>query len=48
MDAVDDRLRGLGVRRAMLATADAHALYARYGFEPMSDAERWMMRSYED
>ncbi len=48
MDAVDDWLRGLGVRRAMLATADAHALYARYGFEPVSDAERWMIRSYED
>jgi len=48
MDAVDDRLRGLGVRRAMLATADAHALYARYGFEPVADAERWMIRSYED
>lgn len=48
MDAVDERLRGLGVRRAMLATADAHALYARYGFEPVSDAERWMTRSYQD
>ena len=48
MDAVDERLRGLGVRRAMLATADAHALYARYGFEPVADAERWMIRSYED
>jgi N-acetylglutamate synthase-like GNAT family acetyltransferase len=48
MDAVEERLRGLGVRRAMLATADAHALYARYGFEPVSDTERWMTRSYQD
>ena len=48
MDAVDDWLRGLGVRRAMLATADAHALYARYGFEPVSDGRRWMIRSYDD
>jgi predicted GNAT family acetyltransferase len=48
MDAVGEQLCDLGVRRAMLATADAHALYARYGFEPVSDVERWMTRSYED
>ena len=26
-----------GVRRMMLATSDAHGLYARYGFEPVTD-----------
>lgn len=36
-----DRLFGLdelqGLRRWMLATADAHALYEKYGFVPLQD-----------
>jgi GNAT superfamily N-acetyltransferase len=28
--------------RLMLATADAHGLYERYGFEPLEGAERFM------
>jgi GNAT superfamily N-acetyltransferase len=28
--------------RVMLATADAHALYERYGFEPLDRPERYM------
>lgn len=31
-----------GLRRWMLATADAHGLYAQFGFEPVSTPERWM------
>jgi GNAT superfamily N-acetyltransferase len=31
-----------GLRRWMLATADAHGLYAQFGFEPISNPERWM------
>jgi GNAT superfamily N-acetyltransferase len=31
-----------GVRRAMLATRDAHPLYARLGFAPVAQPERWM------
>jgi ribosomal protein S18 acetylase RimI-like enzyme len=31
-----------GVRRAMLATRDAPALYARLGFAPVAQPERWM------
>lgn len=31
-----------GLRRWMLATRDAHALYARYGFGPLSAPERLM------
>ena len=43
-----DRLLGeYGVRRAMLATADAHGLYTQYGFAAMADSDRWMERSYE-
>lgn len=34
----------LGLRRIMLATADAHGLYARYGFAPLDDATRFMVR----
>jgi GNAT superfamily N-acetyltransferase len=31
-----------GLRRFMLATRDAHALYARYGFVALADQGRWM------
>ena len=30
------------VRRQMLATADAHGLYAKFGFTPLSAPDRWM------
>jgi GNAT superfamily N-acetyltransferase len=46
VEAVDATLTQLQVRRALLATADAHGLYARFGFEPMSEPERWMLRTY--
>jgi GNAT superfamily N-acetyltransferase len=46
MAAVDVALTDLKVRRAVLATADAHGLYAKFGFEPMSQPERWMLRTY--
>src|SRR5512137_2750349 len=32
------------VRRWMLATSDAHELYARYGFKPLDDPGHWMQR----
>lgn len=31
-----------GLRRILLATRDAHGLYARYGFKPLGSPERWM------
>jgi GNAT superfamily N-acetyltransferase len=31
--------------RLTLATHDAHELYARYGFIPLEDPERWMVRT---
>lgn len=31
-----------GFRRLHLATRDAHALYAQYGFTPLTKAESWM------
>nr|MBC7612787.1 GNAT family N-acetyltransferase [Pseudopedobacter sp.] len=30
------------LRRWMLATADAHELYEKFGFEPLNAANRWM------
>jgi GNAT superfamily N-acetyltransferase len=36
----DARLQGL--RRWMLATRDAHALYERYGFTPLAKPQRFM------
>jgi N-acetylglutamate synthase-like GNAT family acetyltransferase len=32
----------LGLKRWMLATRDAHGLYAQYGFTPLHNPERWM------
>ena len=31
-----------GFRRTMLATRDAHTLYAQFGFAPLAVTERWM------
>ena len=31
-----------GLRRMMLATRDAHGLYAQLGFTPLTNPERWM------
>ena len=39
----DPRLQGL--KRMMLATDDAHGLYAGFGFEPLGQPEKWMSRT---
>jgi GNAT superfamily N-acetyltransferase len=39
---VRDHLAPYGLRRIMLATADAHGVYAKAGFEPLAQPERWM------
>ncbi len=31
-----------GLRRWLLATRDAHGLYAQYGWKPLANPERWM------
>ncbi|MFE2549916.1 GNAT family N-acetyltransferase [Streptomyces sp. NPDC059355] len=41
--AIRDHLAPYGLRRVMLATADAHAVYAKVGFEPLADTEKWML-----
>ncbi|MFG2431763.1 GNAT family N-acetyltransferase [Streptomyces sp. NPDC048590] len=40
--AVRDELAPLGVRRFMLATKDAHGVYARLGFAPLAEPDMWM------
>ena len=47
MAEADRLLTSYAVKRALLATADAHGLYAQHGFEPLADDGRWMVRSYE-
>jgi GNAT superfamily N-acetyltransferase len=42
MDAVVAHLDLQGLRRFSLATADAHGLYARYGFAPLAAPEKFM------
>ncbi|MEK2491726.1 GNAT family N-acetyltransferase [Kitasatospora purpeofusca] len=41
--AVRDHLAPHGLRRLLLATADAHEVYAKVGFEPMAKPEKWMI-----
>ncbi|MFI2781697.1 GNAT family N-acetyltransferase [Streptomyces sp. ALB3] len=40
--AVRDELAPLGVRRFLLATKDAHGVYAKLGFTPLAEPEMWM------
>ena len=37
-----------GLRRWMLATADAHGLYAQFGFTPLKAPARWMEKHDHD
>ncbi|WP_406053891.1 GNAT family N-acetyltransferase [Streptomyces sp. NBC_01077] len=40
--AVCEHLAPYGLRRVLLATADAHAIYARAGFVSLEKPEKWM------
>jgi GNAT superfamily N-acetyltransferase len=42
MEAVMHHPSLQGLRRFLLATRDAHGLYAQYGFTPLTFADRWM------
>ncbi|MFC0526780.1 GNAT family N-acetyltransferase [Phytohabitans kaempferiae] len=39
---IRDELEREGLRRILLATADAHAVYAKLGFTPLAEPDRWM------
>ncbi|WP_405619973.1 GNAT family N-acetyltransferase [Streptomyces sp. NBC_01508] len=40
--AARDHLAPLGLRRMMLATEDAHGVYAKVGFKPLENPGMWM------
>ena len=48
LNAVFDHPDLQGLRRVTLATADAHGLYARFGFQPLAAPERFMERWQAD
>ncbi len=37
-----DQVQTMGVKRILLATADAHDVYSRVGFAPLANPHRWM------
>ncbi len=45
VDGVIAHLEPLGLRRILLATRDAHSLYAASGFGPLPEPGRWMVRT---
>ena len=45
--AVRDHLAAYGVRRILLTTADAHAVYAKVGFAPLARPENLMALEYQ-
>ncbi|MFD8692390.1 GNAT family N-acetyltransferase [Streptomyces sp. NPDC059651] len=42
VSAARDHLAPTGVRRFLLATADAHGVYAKVGFQPLDHPDQWM------
>jgi GNAT superfamily N-acetyltransferase len=42
VSAVREELAPLGLRRVLLATADAHGVYAKAGFRPLEAPGNWM------
>ena len=47
MDVVRQILDEGGVQRTLLATADAHGLYEGYGFAPLTETHKWMLRTHQ-
>lgn len=45
LEAVMEQLEPMGLSRVLLATRDAHEVYARFGFEPLPEPDRFMIRS---
>ncbi|GAT73141.1 GNAT family N-acetyltransferase [Microbacterium hydrocarbonoxydans] len=44
VEGVIDDLAPLGIRRILLATADAHGLYERFGFAAPGDPNRYLVK----
>ncbi|CAL9631189.1 hypothetical protein SUDANB105_06087 [Streptomyces sp. enrichment culture] len=45
--AVREELRPYGLRRILLATHDAHAVYAKLGFAPLERPDQWMALHFD-
>ena len=45
LEAVVEQLEPMGLSRVLLATRDAHELYARFGFEPLPEPDMFLVRS---
>jgi predicted N-acetyltransferase YhbS len=45
VETVCEALGGLGLKRIVLATGDAHSMYSRFGFEPLDNPDMWMVKS---
>ena len=41
---IEGVVAAVGARRWVLRTSDAHGLYEKFGFEEITDPERWMAR----
>ena len=48
MESISAHPQLQGLRRWMLATADAHGLYAQFGFTPLKAPARWMEKHDHD
>ena len=48
VDAAVGHPRVSGVKRQLLATTDAHGLYAEFGFESLANPGHWMVRAGPD
>jgi len=44
MAAIVEAVDALGIPRVLLATSDAHGLYAQYGYAPLAEPNKWMAR----
>lgn len=44
VEAALAELEPMGLSRVLLATGDAHGVYARFGFEPLPRPQDWMIR----
>ncbi|MET8678454.1 GNAT family N-acetyltransferase [Streptomyces sp. NPDC004647] len=47
LECVRAHLAPYGLRRILLATADAHGIYAKVGFQPIADPDKWMYLGME-
>jgi GNAT superfamily N-acetyltransferase len=45
VEGVMERLEPIGLSRVLLATRDAHDVYAQFGFEPLPNPEIFMIKS---